>query len=471
MPPTVLVADDNRTTTRTLGTLVERWGYEPVLAFDGAEALAVLEGQAVDVVITDLRMPVVDGMELLARLQERWPETVVIVATAYGTIESAVDAMKLGAFDYLTKPYDDKQLHAKLDKAVEQRRLMQRVEHLDARVASFTADRLQGMGEMMGASPGMRRVFDEIEKVAETDTTVLILGESGTGKELVAHAVHARSPRGEAAFVAAHCAAYAEGLLESELFGHEKGAFTGAGSARQGLVEAANGGTLFLDEVGELPLEAQARLLRVLQEGEIRRLGAVETRKVDVRLIAATHRDLRQLAQTGRFREDLFYRLNVVNLTLPALRDRGDDILELAERLLERACVKLQKIRLRFSDAALAALAAHHWPGNVRELENAVERAVILADGEEITPESLALGGQGGQGNPAPNPSLPTPQAAPSGQETDEGAASLEDYFVRFVRDNEGHMTETALAEKLGISRKSLWERRQRLGIPRRRGR
>jgi len=324
---------------------------------------------------------------------------------------------------------------------------------------------------MIGSCSAMRLLYERIRKVAPTESTVLVLGESGTGKELVARALHEQSGRAGAPMISLNCAAIPDSLIESELFGHEKGAFTGAGSARQGLVEAANGGTLFLDEIGELPLEAQARLLRVLQEGEIRRLGAVETRKVDVRLVAATHRDLRQLAQTGRFREDLFYRLNVVNLTLPALRDRGDDILELAERLLERACVKLQKIRLRFSDAALAALAAHHWPGNVRELENAVERAVILADGEEITPESLALGGQGGQGNPAPNPSLPTPQVAPSGQETDEGAASLEDYFVRFVRDNEGHMTETALAEKLGISRKSLWERRQRLGIPRRRGR
>ena len=230
------------------------------------------------------------------------------------------------------------------------------------------------------------------------------------------------------------------------------------------LVEAATGGTLFLDEIGELPLEAQARLLRVLQEGEIRRLGAVETRKVDVRLIASTHRDLSQLAQTGRFREDLFYRLNVVNLTLPALRDRGDDILELSERLLERACVKLQKIRLRFSDAALTALSAHSWPGNVRELENAVERAVLLADGEEITPENLALGGQSAP--PESPPALATNAGpAPSPQ---EGTASLEDYFVRFVQENEGRLTETALAEQLGISRKSLWERRQRLGIPRR---
>ena len=264
--------------------------------------------------------------------------------------------------------------------------------------------------------------------------------------------------------ISLNCAAIPDSLIESELFGHEKGAFTGAGSARQGLVEAATGGTLFLDEIGELPLEAQARLLRVLQEGEIRRLGAVETRKVDVRLIAATHRDLRQLAQTGRFREDLFYRLNVVNLTLPALRDRGDDILELSERLLERACVKLQKIRLRFSDAALTALAAHSWPGNVRELENAVERAVILADGEEITPENLALGGQGALLEPSPAPAThPAPGPAPQ-----EGTASLEDYFVRFVQENEGRLTETALAEQLGISRKSLWERRQRLGIPRR---
>jgi two-component system response regulator HydG len=317
---------------------------------------------------------------------------------------------------------------------------------------------------MIGSCGAMRLLYERIRKVAPTESTVLVLGESGTGKELVARALHEQSGRAAAPMISLNCAAIPDSLIESELFGHEKGAFTGAGSARQGLVEAATGGTLFLDEIGELPLEAQARLLRVLQEGEIRRLGAVETRKVDVRLIAATHRDLSQLAQTGRFREDLFYRLNVVNLTLPALRDRGDDILELSERLLERACVKLQKIRLRFSDAALAALAAHSWPGNVRELENAVERAVILADGEEITPENLALGGQSAP--PESPPALAThPAPAPSPQ---EGTASLEDYFVRFVQENEGRLTETALAEQLGISRKSLWERRQRLGIPRR---
>jgi DNA-binding NtrC family response regulator len=261
-----------------------------------------------------------------------------------------------------------------------------------------------------------------------------------------------------------NCAAIPDSLIESELFGHEKGAFTGAAAARNGLVEAADGGTLFLDEIGELPLEAQARLLRVLQEGEIRRVGSTRTRRVDVRLIAATHRDLRSRAERGQFREDLYHRLNVVTLSLPALRDRGDDIYELAERLLERACHRLHKPHLAFSESALSAIRCYDWPGNVRELENAIERAVILSDGTEITADLLAIDHE------SPAPVRPAPAAAPAPQEEPD-STTLEDYFVRFVLDHEDHMTETEIAQRLGISRKSLWERRQRLGIPRKRTR
>ena len=405
------------------------------------------------VVITDLRVAGGLGTDLIP-----WSQgTPVLVLASDATIRTAVDVMKLGAAEFLPRPFPTDELEHLLQRVARDQRTPR---------GPVPAKALPGLpvAGMIGSCSAMRLLYERIRKVAPTESTVLVLGESGTGKELVARALHEQSGRAAAPMISLNCAAIPDSLIESELFGHEKGAFTGAGSARQGLVEAATGGTLFLDEIGELPLEAQARLLRVLQEGEIRRLGAVETRKVDVRLIAATHRDLRQLSQTGRFRDDLFYRLNVVNLTLPALRDRGDDILELSERLLERACVKLKKVRLRFSDAALTALAAHAWPGNVRELENAVERAVILADGEEITPENLALGGQGPGTETTP---VPTAEAARA-PVPQEGAASLEDYFVRFVRDNEGHMTETALAEQLGISRKSLWERRQRLGIPRR---
>jgi DNA-binding NtrC family response regulator len=407
------------------------------------------------VVITDLRVAGGLGTDLIP-----WSQgTPVLVLASDATIRTAVDVMKLGAADFLPRPFTPDELEHWLQRVARDQRTAR---------GPVPAQALPGrpVAGMIGSCSAMRLLYERIRKVAPTESTVLVLGESGTGKELVARALHEQSGRAAAPMISLNCAAIPDSLIESELFGHEKGAFTGAGSARQGLVEAATRGTLFLDEIGELPLEAQARLLRVLQEGEIRRLGAVETRKVDVRLIAATHRDLRQLAQTGRFREDLFYRLNVVSLTLPALRDRGDDILELSERLLERACVKLQKIRLRFSEAALAALAAHRWPGNVRELENAVERAVILADGEEITPENLALGGHfGGPGVPAEPAAVADAAPAPPPQ---EGAASLEDYFVRFVQENEGRLTETALAEQLGISRKSLWERRQRLGIPRR---
>ncbi len=319
----------------------------------------------------------------------------------------------------------------------------------------------------------MQLLFRKIAKVAPTDATVLIQGESGTGKELVAKAIHNQSRRADKPLISVNCAAIPETLIESELFGHEKGAFTGATAQRQGLVEAADGGTLFLDEIGELPLEAQARLLRVLQEGEIRRVGSVQSQKVNVRLVAATHRNLKELSSQGEFREDLYYRLNVMELHLPPLRDRGEDVIEIAVAMLARACEKMATAPMRFNDASLKAIRDYHWPGNVRELENAVERSVILAESDEVEPDLLGI-----EVSPdryisdsmrnslvEDNPYQPTDQ-----NDEQQGDLSLDDYFVHFVLENEASMTETELAKKLGISRKSLWERRQRLGIPRKKG-
>jgi DNA-binding NtrC family response regulator len=303
----------------------------------------------------------------------------------------------------------------------------------------------------------MQEVFERIRKVAPTDTTVLILGESGTGKELVARAVHEQSARRDAPIIAVNCAAIPGGLIESELFGHEKGAFTGAVGTHRGLVEAADGGTLFLDEIGELPLEAQARLLRVIQEGEIRRVGSTQSRKVNVRLIAATHRDLQQCVNAGTFRGDLYYRLHVMEIRLAPLRERGEDIRQLAEVLLEKTRQRLNRPSMSFTPEAMTQLLHHGWPGNVRELENVIERAVILADGAQITRQLLAID------NP---PASGQDSLAPTTEETH----SLDDYFRRFVRENEGQMTETELARHLGISRKTLWERRQKLGLPRVKG-
>jgi DNA-binding NtrC family response regulator len=300
----------------------------------------------------------------------------------------------------------------------------------------------------------MKRVFSHIQKVAPTDTTVLILGESGTGKELVARALHEHSQRSDGPLIAVNCAAIPDNLIESELFGHERGAFTGAVGSRLGLVEAADGGTLFLDEIGELPLNAQARLLRVLQEGEIRRVGSSKTGKVDIRLIAATHRDLQHQVQEGLMRSDLYYRLRVMEIRLPPLRERDEDITKLANYLLEKACRRLNRSALRLSDEALRAIRGYPWPGNVRELENAIERAVILSEGEAITADLLAIEA----------PSEEPPTAASADKLPDD--LSLDDYFRHFVLSNQGELTETELSKRLGISRKSLWERRQRLGIP-----
>jgi len=297
----------------------------------------------------------------------------------------------------------------------------------------------------------MQSVFERINRVAPTDTTVLILGESGTGKELVARSLHEQSHRRDGPLIAVNCASIPETLIEAELFGHEKGAFTGADSAREGLVEAANGGTLFLDEIAELPTAAQGRLLRVLQESEIRRVGASQSRRVDIRLIAATHQDLPALIQVGDFRDDLYFRINVMEIRLPPLRERREDVPELAQFLLGKACRRLNRPTMTFSEDALAQIQNHLWPGNVRELENVIERAVILTDGTEVSASDLAI------------------TATDTDAKPEQMDLSLEEYFQAFVRTHEDALTETELAKRLGISRKALWERRQRLGLQRRR--
>lgn len=321
---------------------------------------------------------------------------------------------------------------------------------------------------LLGGCEAIQTLHEHIGKFAPTDSTVLVLGETGTGKELVARSVHRQSARAEKTLICVNCAAIPETLIESELFGYEKGAFTGANNDRTGLIEAADGGTLFLDEIGELPMEAQARLLRFIQEGEIRRIGSVQSRRVDVRLICATHRDLQTLASEGSFRQDLFYRINVLRLSLPPLRERGKDILFLAERLLQQQCRRLKRPSMRFSPRAIQAITTYPWPGNVREMEHAIERAAILTEGAEVDPEALDIdprlaNSPRRRGDRAVNGVKRPVRAADPAEDL-----SLEDYFQRFVIEHQDTMSETELAQKLGISRKCLWERRQRLGMPRR---
>jgi len=438
----VLIVEDEAVIRQALRRLLERNGYEVAEAGSVAEARANHELHAFDVVIADLRLPGAPGTDIIAACAP----VPVLIMTSYGSVKSAVESMKLGAADYITKPFDHDELLLVLSRILEQRRLLRRAQALAADL-----ERDYPVAGMVGNCAAMREVFERIRKVAPTDSTVLIRGESGTGKELVARAVHEASPRKDAPLIAVNCAAIPDNLIESELFGHEKGAFTGAVSEHRGLIEAADGGTLFLDEIGELPAAAQARLLRVLQEGEIRRVGATRSRKVNIRLLAATHRDLEQCVADGSFRADLYFRLRVFEIRLPPLREREDDIEPLARFLLEKTCRRLNRPPARFTDEALAAMRAYRWPGNVRELENAIERAVILCEDGVITPGLLALE-TAAAAAPAPEP---------------PGDLSLEDYFRRFVLTHQDHLTETELARRLGMSRKALWERRQRLNIPR----
>lgn len=471
--PHILIVEDETIIRSALRRLLERNQYQVSEAGSVQEAQERFSIATFDLIVSDLRLPGAPGTELI-KLGQGTP---VLIMTSYASLRSAVDSMKMGAVDYIAKPFD----HDEMLQAVA-RILRDRQSAPTAAQAPAAEPRANGKaaaadkpaaanGEIgiIGSCPPMQDLYSKIRKVAPTDSNVLIQGESGTGKELVARALHNLSRRAKAPMISVNCAAIPETLIESELFGHEKGAFTGASAGRAGLVEAADGGTLFLDEIGELPLEAQARLLRVLQEGEIRRVGSVQSQKVDVRLIAATHRDLKNLAKAGQFREDLYYRLHVIALKLPALRERGSDVNEIANAFLARQSARIGRDDLHFSAEAEQAIRHYSWPGNVRELENAVERAVILSESAEISADMLGIDIELSdlEEDDILDNALAGASASSASHEPTEDL-SLEDYFQHFVLEHQDHMTETELARKLGVSRKCLWERRQRLGIPRR---
>jgi DNA-binding NtrC family response regulator len=390
----VVIADDEETARHTLGQILGEDGYEVSLAADGEEALRLVAQESPDILLTDLKMPRLDGEELLARVRRGYPDVAVVMMTAHGTIRSAVKALREGAEDYLTKPIDVEELEHLLEGIMKRRRLV-----TETRLLRERLDEKYSFETIVGRSAQMLEVFRLVDQVAPSQASILITGESGTGKELIAQAIHQRSPRREAPFVKVSCAALPETLLESELFGHERGAFTGALARRPGRFEIAAGGTIFLDEIGDVPMGMQVKLLRFLQERQFERLGGNQTLTVDVRVIAATHRNLKTLTQEGKFRDDLYYRLNVIEIPLPPLRTRTHDIPLLVDRFVRRSAVANNKDVQGVTEAALAALVAYSWPGNVRELEHAVERAVILARGSLLDLDLF--------------PTLPQPLAGP----------------------------------------------------------
>ena len=447
MKSTILVVDDEKNIREGLAEGLQMEGYGTLVAADGDEALRSVESNEIDLVITDLRMPKLSGGEVLRSLSGRYPGLPVIVLTGHGTIEDAVAAMRAGAFDFVTKPVNLDHLTMLAKRALETRELARKNRELEDEVASQRRE-----SSMIGKSPEMKRVLELVRRVAPTRASVLVTGESGVGKELVADAIHAHSPRSSGPLVKVHCAALAESLLESELFGHEKGSFTGAQARKRGRFEMANGGTLFLDEIGEINQNVQIKILRVLQDRKFERVGGEETIEVDVRIVAATNRDLKREIAEGRFREDLFYRLNVVSIHVPPLRERRDDIPLLAMSFLKEFAEENGKKVAGFDPKVRQALYAYPWPGNVRELRNCVESAVVMASGPSIGLEDLP------------------PGLRSSGEERDmrvPAGSSLADAERILIRETltaqGGNKSKTA--EVLGIGRKTLYQKIEEYGL------
>ncbi len=463
----ILVVDDEKNITFVIQAFLERAGFETVVFNDSSKAMEAIQKDRFDVIITDLYMPNAGGMDVLALCQKVQPSVPVVIITAYGTVEAAVSALKSGAFDFITKPFEQSELLNVVNKAVSTHQ--QREKEPVVFIAPSSPDRPAqetpqiSISSIIGASAQMQEVFKVIAKIAGSPSTVLVTGESGTGKELVAYEIHRNSPRAKKPFVKINCAAIPATLIESELFGYERGAFTGAVTSKPGRFELAHEGTLFLDEVAEMSLEMQVKLLRVLQEQEFERVGGVTTTKVDVRIITATNKDLEAEVKAGRFREDLFYRLNVVPIHLPPLRDRRDDIDLLVKFFLQQFNEKLNKTITGMEPGCLEALRGFGWPGNIRQLENVLERMILMSDGNVLTVEDLPL------------------EMAPAGTFSDTGAdgeaGSFKEIVKRQTQSVERELIEKALeetggnvtkaAEKLGLSRKGLQIKMKELGLKR----
>ena len=460
----VLIVDDEPNLRKILAAQLSRDGYDVLLAEDGEEGLATLREHHIDLVITDLRMPKVDGMTLLREALREDPDLPVVMITAHGTVDTAVEALKIGAFDYLTKPFDKDEVRQIVGKAL-------RTRQLAGEEASQSPAQVPGARfGIIGNSAGLTDLYSVLERVADSPTTVLITGESGTGKELVARALHDHSSRKDKPFIKVNCAAIPKELIESELFGYERGAFTGAVSSKPGRFELASGGTLFLDEIGEIPVEMQVKLLRALQESEFERVGGIKTIRVDVRLVAATNRDLTTLISQGPFREDLFYRLTVVSIRLPALRERASDIPLLVEHFLTKFNDRLKKSVQGVEQDALDVLANYGWPGNIRELENVMERAVLFCDAQKLTVDNLPQEVRGGTGHsvtpPPPDTSLPVSLSGDAGlkEHVKVAMSRLErDIVSRALTQTGGNVTHAA--RLLKISRKGLQLKMKELGL------
>ncbi len=449
----ILIVDDERGMCHILNRLLSDEGYNVDTTTSGEMALKKIEKETFDVAMIDIRMPGMDGLTLLDHLHQESPETSVIMMTAYGTIEDAVSAMKRGAYEFITKPFNNDEILHIISNAFERKRLLDRNRYL-----SEALEERNRLEDLVGNSRKMQELYRLIEKVAPTDSTVLILGESGTGKELVAKAVHNRSTRKDEKFIAVNCGALPRELIESELFGHEKGSFSGAHQRKMGLIESADGGSLFLDEIGDLPLELQVKILRVLEQKEIRRIGSVNSNSVDVRIIAATNRDLQDDIEAGTFREDLYYRLSIMDIPLPPLRERKEDIPLLADHFITRFNQKMNRSIEGITPDALRVLMNYPWPGNVRELENTIQRCMILRDSGEIQRDDLPAGLSA---NNKPNHSDimdPTQISFQKAREIFE-----QRYLQQLLESNKGNVTQSALMA--GLSRRYLQELMKKYGL------
>ncbi|MBI3592590.1 MAG: sigma-54-dependent Fis family transcriptional regulator [Nitrospirae bacterium] len=447
MAERLLIVEDEEALCESLKRVFVRKGYEVDTASSAESALGIFEDRHYGLIISDIILPGMSGIELLKKIKESLPEQIVIIMTAYASLETAVEALRAGAYDYVVKPVIHEEIKQIVKNALSQRALQAEKVLLRREI-----ERQYDFSRIIGESPAIQKIISEVKKIADARSNVLLLGETGTGKELIARAIHFNSSRADKPFIPINCSAIPENLLESELFGHVKGAFTGAVTLKKGLFEEANGGTVFLDEIGDLSVGLQSKLLRVLEDHQIRPVGGTQSIKIDLRFISATNRNIENAVKDGSFREDLFYRINVITIKIPPVRERKEDIESLVRHLIQKYSGELGKAVKGIDDEALKSLVSYHWPGNVREIQNIIERAILIADDGMIHAEHLPEGIR---------------QERPFLRDSLDEKLSIEDYTKMFIQKYQAEYTEQQLADMLGITRKSLWEKRKRWGINR----